>query len=272
MSAMAGWTVLAPLRQARIRFWLEAVHSRAAVADVEAALERMPAYQQLADDWDGFGPPEKESAAQQLDALFRQAAYATRPYCVRCGTCCHNAGPTLHGGDEALVHTGRLRREQLVTFRVGEEVFSHVEGRRVVLQHECVMVRAAPRRGCALFDPTANSCAVYEHRPRQCRVQRCWDPAEAEELARGAGLSRLDLVSAPVERRLIEQHERACAVSRLRELSRERRNGAAEAAAAMDSMIAQDTHFRRRLVETVAVAPAALRFLLGRPVAELFPR
>jgi Fe-S-cluster containining protein len=268
MTDTPSWDELAPLRRGRIRFWLQAVGSSAPIEHVETYLERELDYAEIADRWGDLGTAGRESAAARLDELFRNAAYATRPYCLRCGQCCANAGPTLYQGDEATARDGTLPWSQLITHRVGERVYSHAKQRTVVLEQECVTVVASAAGGCPLYDRQAKTCRIYRHRPRQCLEQRCWAADDGERLASSAGLRRTDLLpdSSPA-RPIIEEHERACPPKRLRRLIAAHREGDADAMVAVRAMIAEDERLRQQLLGTGASAEE-LPFLLGRPLAE----
>ena len=143
MDLDVSWEKMKTTRRARLVTWMRAVGSRASVAKAEAWLGEQPFYLVLVERWDRMGKAERDEAWKQLIALYRAAAYATRPYCIRCGTCCGNAGPTLYAGDEGLLADRLLSPAQLRTYRAGEEVFSHWTNRPAVLERECVMVAPA---------------------------------------------------------------------------------------------------------------------------------
>ncbi|RUM38768.1 MAG: YkgJ family cysteine cluster protein, partial [Desulfobulbus sp.] len=48
---------------------------------------------------------------------------AEKQSCDRCGACCRQGGPALHGPDISLIREGRLNRYHLVTIRKGEPAF-----------------------------------------------------------------------------------------------------------------------------------------------------
>ncbi len=270
MSDSSTWEQMAPLRRMRLDYWLKAVGSSAPAEQARQWLAQQPAYEALAARWDSLTSEEQGVAAIELEELWRAAAYATRPFCIDCGQCCRNSGPTLYAADRDLPREGVVPVSRLRTVRAGEEVFSLVEGRRVVLQHEHVTVVSGRRGACWFWDSVARACTIHQRRPAQCRAQRCWDTAEADELAATHGLTRLDLLEAedPV-RSMVLEHERQCPPARLRELAGEAKDDLeGQAAAALLELLAEDDRLRRGLVEGGEVTAEELPYLLGRSLEE----
>ena len=259
------WQQLAPVREARLRYWLRAVSSDAPVDVASRWLEENPDHAELARRWETLTTGEQQAAASELEELLRAAAYASRPFCIHCGQCCKNAGPTLHPGDEELLRRGVVSRAQLRTVRAGEDVFSHWEGRRVVLEHEQVTVSPTRDRACRFWDRFSQRCTIHELRPLQCRAQQCWDTAEADRLASTPGLTRLDLLAAgdPLREAVVE-HDRLCPPALLRELASEaRQDPGGRASGALLELVEADLELRSRLVERGLASAAELPFLLG---------
>ena len=268
MSETATWKQIEKARKRQIAHWLRAVGSRASVAQAEIWLGQQAAYMAIAQDWDSWDTAHRETAAKELAALYRAAAYATRPFCLKCGACCKNSGPTLYPGDEALFQAGDIAYTHLRTLRAGEEVFSHWENRRTVLKHETVAVAPALPGNCPLLDGTL--CRVYDRRPTQCKAQKCWDTRDSDRMMGWPGLTRLDIVDAadPL-REIIEEHERECAPARLRELADQVRKGSSSASGAVAAMVEADGRLRRRVLDQKLASEDALPFLLGRPTEML---
>ena len=273
MTGKDRWQQLASVRRARLSYWLDRVGSRTRVEQVEPGLAEQRDYQQLAERWNDLAPEQEAQAGVQLEEIFRRVAYATRPYCQRCGVCCDGAGPTLYPGDERLVREGIVARSQLVTLRAGETVFSRWHGRPIALEQECVRIVAAGSQGCRLFDPARQSCAIYDDRPSQCRTQRCWDTSAADRLLATAGLTRWQLLDESFgARELLAEHEGSCSVSGLRDLWAFAGAGDDDAQAGLDQLLADDHRIRSRLVDSGAATPDELPFLLGCPCDELVER
>ncbi len=273
MTGKDRWQQLASVRRARLNHWLEAVGSRARAKQVEPRLAEEADYVALASRWNDLTPGEQGAAGEELETIFRRVAYATRPYCQRCGICCNGAGPTLYPGDERLLREGILQRSQLITLRIGEMVFSRYHGRPIVLEQESVRISALDQKGCSLYDPSEQGCTIYEHRPTQCRSQKCWDTSASDALAGTPGLTRWQLLdeSTPGRER-IEHHEERIPVARLRLLASRARSGDEPAQAELDELLAEDRRLRAQLVEEGAATDGELPFLLGTPCDELVTR
>ena len=94
------WNEIGGRRRTTLLHWLRTVHSPASLAKAEIWLGGQATYLDMARRWDTMEPHQRQQAWDQLQALYRAAAYDSRPYCVKCGTCCSNAGPTLYAGDQ----------------------------------------------------------------------------------------------------------------------------------------------------------------------------
>ncbi len=260
------WNELTTQRRSRLLFWLRQVKSGASVARAEIWLGEQPHFLGMAQRWDTLAQAQRQQLLPELEALFRSAAYSTRPHCIRCGECCGNAGPTLYAGDEALLHDKLVAADLLCTYRIGEEVFSHLLNRPTVLEGEIVMIVPSPTGGCALFHPKAG-CGIYDRRPAQCKAQKCWDTRDAAKLASWRGLTRLDLIEEdePVLEVIAEQ-ELLCSPNRLRELLGRAREGDSDVLGEAAEMIRTDRELRRRIVSAKMAPAGALPFLLGRPL------
>ena len=272
MDLDVSWEKMATARKARLVTWMRSVGSRASVAKAEAWLGEQPFYLVLAKRWNDLGPAERNEAWKQLIELYRSAAYATRPYCIRCGTCCSNAGPTLYAGDEGLLADRLVSPAQLRTYRVGEAVFSHWTHRPEVLKRECVMVAPAPAGGCSFFEPGAKGCRIYDRRPAQCNAQKCWDTADANLLMGWPSLTRLELLGQghPLAG-IVAEHEQACSAVALRAAAERLVGGDEEAREEIREAIRRDREIRAALLASKKASEAALPFFLGRPLEAVLP-
>ncbi len=272
MDVDRSWDELTGARKTRMALWLRTVGSSASVARAEIALGEVPEYLALARTWDRMTPARRRRRLDDLEAMFRAAAYATRPFCIRCGACCTNAGPTLYPGDEGVLHQGIVRVENLVTTRVGEMVFSHWKGRAVAAERERVAVAADAEGGCPFWRRHERRCAIYDLRPAQCRAQKCWDTGDADRLMRWPGLTRRDLLEeADPLREVLDDHDRGCAPADLRERLERAARGDEEARAEAVALITADRAIRRDLVRGDRAPMEALPFLLGRPLEMMAP-
>ncbi len=268
-----AWDELAPLREVRLKHWLQAVGSETPVVEARQLLREQDGYRDLARRWETLEPHEHEAAGAQLDELMRVTAYSTRPFCVHCGRCCRNAGPTLFPGDEALLLVGVITRAALRTLRVGEEVRSHHEGRLVVLEREQVTFVPGREGHCRFWNRAASRCSIHDQRPVQCRAQKCWDTSFADALMGRPGMTRLDLLQQddPL-REVVLRHEERCSPNELRRLAGEAAGDLqGEAAAALLELMSADLAIRLEAVDRDMVSEAQLPFALGRPLEEMLP-
>lgn len=130
--------------------------------------------------------------------------------CNRCGTCCLNGGPALHGEDLRLIREGSLPLSSLITIRKGELVHHPTAGRLLAAKQELIKTRGAGRQWtCLYYNAERKGCAIYKTRPLACRVLKCWDTEEIEALIDHDTLSRTDVMEEndPLRESVIE-HER----------------------------------------------------------------
>src|SRR4030065_1553251 len=118
---------------------------------------------------------------------------ATR--CIRCGTCCKKGGPSLHLEDKKILLAGHIKRESLITIRKGELAFFPLSGRPEPIEKELIKI-AGKGKGwvCFFFDEKESSCAIYAHRPLECRLLKCWDTAQLLSVIGKETMTRTDIL------------------------------------------------------------------------------
>ena len=84
---------------------------------IEGVTEEIEA---LAPRPDGEESRSDEEIKKQVSECLLKAAYATRPYCIRCGTCCAKGSPTLTVGDLELFTRDIVKPSDVITIRKGE--------------------------------------------------------------------------------------------------------------------------------------------------------
>jgi Fe-S-cluster containining protein len=206
-----------------------------------------------------------------LARVVEKAAYATRPYCIQCGTCCRKGSPSLYQEDLPRVLRGVIKRTDLMTLRKGEIGFSNELDELIQISREQVKVREKSRtRECLFFQSESGVCGIYENRPLQCRTLECWNPEDFQRLASGRPLNRLDLFAPhdPVVP-VIKAHEDKCDLLNLeRELKRAGEQKKDGRDRVMEGL-GFDRHTREFLGEKYGFKPEHLLFLLGRPLTEV---
>ena len=123
-------------------------------------------------------------------------ANKTKTECDRCGTCCIKGGPALHCEDVNLLRNNILKQEHLITIRKGEPVFSPGVEKLEPANSELVKIKGKGIEWiCFFFKEEEAACAIYEHRPLECSLLKCWETADLEKVAGQKLLSRHDIIA-----------------------------------------------------------------------------
>lgn len=198
----------------------------------------------------------------------------TGPVCRRCGTCCRKGGPSFHRGDRVLIDQGKIPVKHLYTIRKGELAHDNVRGVHRPVGTDIIKIKGQPGTwSCVLLDAKTNQCTIYDDRPLECRVLKCWDTRGIEAVYERDRLSRKDLVSG-IEGlwELIRDHEKKCAYAGLQDLVANFRDRNGEAAKQkICEVISYDDQIRKRIVAKTALQPDQLDFLFGRPLVQTIP-
>ena len=154
---------------------------------------------------------------RQIREHLLKAAYATRPYCIRCGRCCISGSPTLLEDDMELFVKNILGPIHVVTIRKGEVAYSAVSQRLAPVETEMIKVREIPGgKTCIFYESEDKSSAVYASRPMQCRIQQCWNPKNYDTIAKMPRLQRNALLGVTGDLwEVIQQHEQCCSYTEL---------------------------------------------------------
>lgn len=257
-----SWPELASLWPALLADFLREIDSPARAGQVADQVRASAWLADLAGSWEALAPPERRAAFERLCQGLTEAAYATRPYCLRCGRCCLSGGPALLAGEGGLVAAGGPFAGQAYTLRAGEPVMDRRAGTLRVLERERIKLRE--KKGACLFYEPQAGCAVYEQRPRECRALECWRPASSAGEAAGPYLSRRQALSGRALDYLAAQEAR-CPAGRLVELAgRAARDGSA--LAELTDLVGFDLHTRRFALDQGHLRAEELDLVLGRPL------
>ncbi len=115
------------------------------------------------------------------------------------------------------------------------------------------------------FDERENNCLIYEDRPLECRVLKCWDTREIEQIYSKNRLTRKDILS-DIEGLwgLIEDHQSRCDYEKIgclvKDLDGDKKNDALET---LLEIIQYDVHIRSLIVEKSGTDPEITDFLFG---------
>ncbi|MBW2711306.1 MAG: YkgJ family cysteine cluster protein [Deltaproteobacteria bacterium] len=191
--------------------------------------------------------------------------------CRRCGTCCKKGGPSFHIEDKVLVEKGIILSRHLYTIRKGELSFDNVK--ECILPASTEIIKIKGRKGswtCVFFDEKNNECTIYDTRPMECRVLKCWDTREIEKIYAKNRLTRKDLISS-IEGLwdLVEDHQKQCAYDMLTlfidALNKDKKDVALKG---ILEIIEHDKKIRELVVRKAGLESDLTDFLFGRPITE----
>jgi Fe-S-cluster containining protein len=188
--------------------------------------------------------------------------------CLRCGTCCTNGGPALHSEDLRLIQEGELPLAQLITIRAGELAHNPLTGRLQPVKNELVKISGVGRQwNCCFLDPEEKSCTVYDKRPKACRVLKCWDTKEIEELIEKDTIKRLDIISEndPVHPFVLE-HDALYPCPDMIALTAGEKS---ERSDGLEDLVNNEIGYRTRVVERFDFSLGEELFYFGRPIFHL---
>ncbi len=191
--------------------------------------------------------------------------------CKRCGTCCLQGGPALHSQDRALLLSGHLIFDDLITVRQGELALQPLALRPAPVPHEFLKLRGhGSTWACASFDAATKGCLRYAHRPVACRLLDCVNPGPLLAIAGQDILSRFDCVEvADPLLALIHEHEYLCPCSDLEHIYREGAALSADLLRELTSAVRCDLAFRARVVRDHHLSLNLELFYFGRPHSQL---
>jgi Fe-S-cluster containining protein len=258
------------VRQALREILLE-IQSPAAFESVWIKVSDSGTYEKLLKYWESWNRTQRVNGWESVARVVEKAAYATRPYCIKCGTCCRKGSPSLYQEDLSLVLRGAIKRTDVMTLRKGEIGFSNERNELIQLSHEQVKIQEKPgTRECLFFQTQSGVCGIYDNRPLQCRILECWNPQDFRRLERGRPLKRQDLFS-PLDPILpvIESHEEKCDLLNLEKGLKQAAEQQKDGQDLVMEGLGFDRHTREFLGETYGLRPEHLVFLLGRPLTEV---
>ncbi len=189
--------------------------------------------------------------------------------CTRCGTCCEKGGPSFHIQDGNLIEDGTIHTRYLYTIRKGEFVHDNVQGQLKPANSDIIKIKGkSPSWECVFFQKRDKSCSIYDHRPLECRLLKCWDTRDIEAVYEKDRLTRRDIL-AGIEGlwELVADHEKQCAHDAINRAIRDL-HGAfdKQAREAIAGAIQYDSAIRELVLENGNVAPDMIDFLFGRPL------
>jgi Fe-S-cluster containining protein len=168
-----------------------------------------------------------------------------------------------------LIDSGLIPARHLYTLRKGEIVNDSIQGCLIPLESEMIKIKGQSRDWtCVYFDKTGPACRIYEHRPQECRILKCWDTRDIEAVYSRNRLTRKDLLTGiPALWSLIADHDLRCSHVTLQKLL-VLKSGDAAANKTIREMVEYDRSIRMLVVEKAGVESDMLDFIFGRPLSE----
>lgn len=197
---------------------------------------------------------------------------ADTPYCRRCGTCCRKGGPAFHLADRPLIEKGTIPLRHLFTIRKGERVKDPMRGLVRPVKTELIKIKGGANTWtCTFFDERDFSCRIYSARPLECRLLKCWDTTDVEEMAARDRLTRRHLMENVAGIwDLVAEHEARCNCEKLGEMmayfKKERQQRTQKAIA---EIINYDRLLRQLVLERSRIDPEILDLLFGRSLEKI---
>ena len=116
---------------------------------------------------------------------------------------------------------------------------------------------------CLFLADTDARCQIYQRRPLECRVLRCWDTREIEAVYRRGRLTREMLLSGVSGLwDLVCDHESRCAYDRIRRLLEE---GSDAGWQELGELVRYDRHVRRMAADKGGLDPGCWIFCSDDP-------
>ena len=193
--------------------------------------------------------------------------------CRRCGSCCQQGGPALHGGDLVLIRSGQLRLDHLVTVNLGELAFQPLATTATTVAHEFLKLQGKDGTWCCTFyDETNRGCLRYEHRPLACGLLDCTDTGPLLNITGQDLLTRFDCIDQddPILA-VILNHQEHNPGRDIQTVSDDFAHiyAHAELLAGLLEDVNLDLAFRSRTANTFHLSVALELFYFGRPLFQL---
>lgn len=191
--------------------------------------------------------------------------------CKRCGTCCEKGGPSFHMADKTLIEKGAIHTRDLYTIRKGERVRDNVLNELITADSEIIKIKGKDGAWtCRFYDSKNKACTLYEQRPLECRILKCWDTKDMEVLYNKDRLTREDLLK-DIEGlwMLIEDHGHRCSYEKMSCAIKDLEGNFPRAAvASVVEIVRYDREIRKLVVEKGNMEADMTDFLFGRPFTE----
>ena len=204
--------------------------------------------------------------------MFRRGA-ERRTHCIRCGTCCLKGGPVLHQEDKKILLSGCAGHRHLVTVRTGEMAYNPLKDCLEPVSMELIKVAGkGDGWSCVFYNEKESCCSLYEHRFLECRLLKCWDPADLIQVIYRDTVSRADIINPddPI-REVIALHEKECPHDAINALVSELSDGGNRKGifADLSGFVQADSSLRIHAFSELGLGREFELFIFGRPLYKI---
>jgi Fe-S-cluster containining protein len=266
--------------RAEVDFFITALkeEARDIIHQVGASIEPKNLVEGILEELQKLAPKENDTRTEaeiwkQLRERLLAAAYATRPHCIRCGTCCTKSSPTLCEDDFELFRKDVLTPVNTYTIRINEPAYSNVTGNVENSKSELIKIKEVPEQtACVFYDKFKKECSIYEDRPYQCRAQECWNPQALERLESKSRLNRENLLNAvgPLWD-IVRRHEEQCSYEDFGRKMAKLEATKGQTVNEIIELLSYDQHVREFAVQNFGLNEETLSFFFGRPLKDYLP-
>ena len=196
---------------------------------------------------------------------------SSRTECSRCGTCCKNGGPAFHQIDKPLIESGLIPASDLFTIRRGEPVYDNVRQSHGRAETDIIKIKNSENSAaCKFYDPESNSCEIYENRPEECRILKCWDTEEIEDFYTADRLTRAEFIgNISGLWDIVQDHQQQCPLEPvIRFIEKMKSSGQKDhdLEKKVNQILQYDHSIRLVIAEKAVLQSEMLDFLFGRPI------
>jgi Fe-S-cluster containining protein len=170
-----------------------------------------------------------------------------------------------------IIRNGHVGHQHLITLRKGERVMNPAVNKLEKLCTEMIRLRGKGQEWtCFFYNEHNSSCGIYKTRFLECRLLKCWAPAELIAIIGKDTIVRKDIMNPgdPVIE-LIEEHERECPGEEVEDLILKASRGVdtGKYFIRLGELVMKDEAIRTTAISEMGLKKEYELFIFGRPVA-----
>lgn len=146
-------------------------------------------------------------------------------------------------------------------------VYDNIRDSFFILQEEIIKIKGKDNKWtCMFYNDDQKACTIYEHRPIECRLLKCWDTRELEGIFLKKLLQRKHLINPddPIIE-ILATHEQRCSYALLEELVKALGGQDSEnAVKKVLDLLQYDYYLRSFIAEKLKIGQEENDFLFGR--------